>query len=200
MKSNERRLMIIFLVLAAGMGGAILGQRLMQWDHRLDRMERDLELAKMESDTLIAQAPLWKARSEWIQQTQPVAASGFDAGNNLVESLRQAAEAGGIDINKTETEEVVQTGYYRQYGVKFTATGELPKILGWIHATLNPSEFYVVPRLRITPDKGESQKVIAQVTFQRRYTPEFASNASGAPNAAQPQAPAPVQPQGVVNP
>jgi hypothetical protein len=188
MKANERRLLIVFLVLAALMGGAILSQRLLEWDHRLDRTARDLELARMESDVLIGQAPYWRASSEWIQRTQPVAASGYDAGNNMLETLRHAATGAGFDIQKTQMEPVVETGYYRQYGVTLTVKGDLPKILEWIHATLVPSDFYVVPRLKIMPDKAEkSQDVIATVTFLRRYTPEFAS----ASNATPAQTPAP---------
>jgi hypothetical protein len=192
MKASERRLLVFFLVLAALMGAAILGNRLLQWDHRLDRMARDLELAKMESDTLIAQAPYWKQSSEWIQRTQPVAASGFDAGNNLLKSLQHAASGAGFDVLKTQEEEVTQTAYYQQYGVTLTVKGDLRKILEWIHATLVPSDFYVVPRLKITPDKGEkSQDVIATVTFLRRYSPQFAGAATSTPERASPPGPVP---------
>lgn len=193
MKASERRLLIVFLVLAALMGGAFMGQRLLKWDHRLDRMQRDLELARMESDVLIAQAPYWKASSEWIQQTQPVAASGFDAEDNLLRTLEHAARGAGFDIQKTQVEVVVQTPYYRQYGVTLTVKGDLPKILEWIHATLVPSDFYVVPRLKISPDKTEkSEDVIATVTFLRRYTPEFASAPTATQTRAAESAPAPL--------
>jgi hypothetical protein len=187
MKENERRLLMIFAVLAAVMGGAILSQRFLQWSHRLDRMERDLELAKMESDVLIGQAPLWKKRSEWIQQTQPVAADAYDAGSGLQAALKEAATGGGIAVLKTQEEPVVQTGYYQQYGVTLTVKGELPKILGWIYATLDPGAFIVVPRLRISPEKDEkSQDVVATVTFLRRYSPQFAGTGTGAAPASVP--------------
>ncbi|QIF05915.1 GspMb/PilO family protein [Roseimicrobium sp. ORNL1] len=174
MKENERRLLMVFVVLAAVMGGAILSQRFLQWSHRLDRLERDLELAKMESDVLIAQASLWKQRSEWILQTQPVAADSYDAGKGLL-VLKEAAEQGGIEVLKTQIEPEAQTAYYQQYGVTLTVRGELPKILGWIYSTLDPSAFIVVPRLRISPEKDDkSQNVVATVTFQRRFNPQFA--------------------------
>lgn len=198
MKSSERRLLIVFLVLAAVMGGALLSQRLLQWDHRLDRMARDLELAKMESDVLIAQAPYWKASSEWIQRTQPVAASGFDAETHMLQTFEHAAKGAGFDVQKTQVVEVAETGYYRQYGVTLTVKGNLTKMLEWIHATLVPSEFYVVPRLKITPDKGESQDVVATVTFLRRYAPHFAGAASSTP--AQSPSPVPVPAPEVGNP
>lgn len=192
MKDSERRLLMLFLLIAALMGGAVLGQRLLQWDHRLDRMDRDLELAKMESDTLISQAPYWKQRSEWIQRTQPVAASGFDAGNNLLQTLQHAASGAGFDILKTQEEEVAQNPYYQQYGVTLTVKGNLKMILTWIHATLVPSDFYVVPRLKITPDKDEkSQDVIATITFLRRYSPQFAGAATSTPARAPSPVPIP---------
>ncbi|RBP43958.1 hypothetical protein DES53_105357 [Roseimicrobium gellanilyticum] len=195
MKASERRLLIVFLVLAAIMGGAVLSQRLLKWDHQLDRMARDLELAKMESDVLIAQAPYWKASNEWIRQAQPVAASGFDADKFLYDNMEHAARGAGFDIQKTQMEVAAQTPYYRQHGVTLTVKGELKPILEWIHATLVPKEFYLVPRLKITPDKGESQDVIATVTFLRRYSPDFASaaNATSSPSPASvpPSVPAP---------
>jgi hypothetical protein len=210
MKENERRLLMVFVVLAAVMGGAILSQRFLQWSHRLDRLERDLELAKMESDVLIAQAPLWKQRSEWIQQTQPVAADAYDAGNGLQTALKEAAERGGIAVLKTQIEPDVQTAYYQQYGVTLTVKGELPKILGWIYATLDPSAFIVAPRMRISPEKDDkSQDVVATVTFQRRFNPQFAGTGTGAaptsvptPSEAAASVPviAPVLPPEVGNP
>ena len=123
MKSSERRLLAVFFLLAAIMGGVLLSQRLLQWDHRLDRAERDLELAKMESDALISQASYWKASADWIQRTQPVAASGYDAGTHLVDSLGNAATAGGLSVLRKKVEEPVQTGYYKQFGVTFTGEG-----------------------------------------------------------------------------
>lgn len=207
MKENERRLLVIFVVLAAVMGGAILTQRFLQWSQRLDRMERDLELAKMESDVLIAQAPLWKQRSEWIQQMQPVAADSYDAGKGLL-ALKEAADRGGIEVLKTQIEPDVQTAYYQQYGVTLTVKGELPKILGWIYSTLDPSAFIVVPRLRISPEKDDkSQDVVATVTFQRRFNPQFAGTGvapTSVPTpseaAVSPPVTAPVLPPEVGNP
>jgi hypothetical protein len=191
MKENERRLLMVFVLLAAVMGGAILSQRFLQWSHRLDRLERDLELAKMESDVLIAQAPVWKQRSEWIQQAQPVAADAYDAGNGLQTALKEAAERGGIAVLKTQIEPDVQTAYYQQYGVTLTVKGEYPKILGWIYSTLDPSAFIVVPRLRISPEKDDkSQDVVATVTFQRKFNPQFASTGTGT-GAAPASVPAP---------
>ncbi|MEZ0273448.1 MAG: hypothetical protein ACAH88_00975 [Roseimicrobium sp.] len=191
MRDSERRLLMVFVLLAAVIGGVLLGQRLLQWDHRLDRLERDLELAQMESDALIGQSALWNDRSAWIMRTQPAAANGLDASKSLLDSLSYAAKGGGIDITKTQINEEVRTGYYRQFGVTFTVKGELPKILEWIYSTLKPDNFFVVPLLKITPDKGESQDVIAQVTFQRRYTPEYAT--AGNPAQAQPQPQPPPQ-------
>lgn len=192
MKRSERRLLIIFLSLAAIMGGVMASQKLLQWDHQLDRTERDLELAKMESDVLLGQSALWKARSEWITRTQPVASSGLDASKGLLDSLRHAAKGAGIDISKTQVEPEVATGYYRQFGVTLTLKGDLPKILDWIHSTQQPSDFFLIPMLKITPDKGDSQDVIVQVTFERRFTPEYAA----VPGAKQGQ----LQPQGVAAP
>ena len=207
MKENERRLLMVFVVLAAVMGGAILSQRFLQWSHRLDRMERDLELAKMESDVLIAQAPLWRQRSEWIQQTQPVAADSYDAGKGLL-ALKDSAEQGGISVLKTQIEPEAQTAYYQQFGVTLTVKGELPKILGWIYSILDPGAFIVVPRLRISPEKDDkSQDVVATVTFQRRFNPQFAGTGGTpasvpTPSEAAASAPvtAPVLPPEVGNP
>lgn len=209
MKESERRLLMIFMVLAAVMGGAILAQRLLNWDRRLDRMERDLELAKMESDALIAQAPLWMQRSAWIQQTQPVAADAYDAGNGLQVTLKEEAEKGGISVLKTQVEKDEQTAYYQQYGVTLTVKGDPTTIFRWVYATLDPSAFIMVPRIRIAPEKDEkSQDVIATITFLRRFNPQFAGTGAAPTSvptpaeaaASVPPVIAPVLPPEVGNP
>ena len=178
MNNNERRLLLVFVALATVLGGALLCQRLMKWERRLDRAEQQLALTRMESEALLGEAPLWGARADWIARTQPAAASGPEASKSLRERLRKSAQAAGLEITKTQIDEEQQTEFYRQFGVTFTVRGQLPALFGWIHATLEPHSFFVVPLLRISPEKGESQEVTAQIRFQRRYLPEFASSST----------------------
>jgi hypothetical protein len=48
MKASERRLFILFMILAVVAGSVLLGQRLRSWQQRLERKEREAELQQME--------------------------------------------------------------------------------------------------------------------------------------------------------
>ncbi len=173
MKASERRLLTLFLVLAAVMGAVLTSQRLLNWDHRLDRRERELELSRMESEALLSESAQWQARREWLEFAQPKATSGLDASKSLLDTLRISAEKNGLEITKTQLEEEDKNVYHRQFGVSFSMTGKLPDLLVWLHAMQSPEAFYVVPQLRITPNKENTELVDVQVRIQRWYAPEF---------------------------
>lgn len=175
MKASERRLLMLFLVLVALLGGVLLADQLRAWQHRLDRRERDAELVQIEATTLLAEAPQWMARGAWLAQAQPVAKSELEANQGLLDVLQGSASAAGLEIQKPVIDPVHKTDVYRQFGVSFTVKGEVPALMGWIHSTLQPGSFYVVPSLRITPDKEVPEKVTAQVRFWRWYGPELAA-------------------------
>ncbi|MFZ4766911.1 MAG: GspMb/PilO family protein [Roseimicrobium sp.] len=194
MKGSEQRLLMIFLVLVAILGGFLLAEQLNAWQGRLDRREHEAELLQVEHATRMAQAPEWTAKAAWLSQAQPVANSEQEASLALIETLQAAAKATGLDVTKTVIDPVEKSDYYRQFGVLLTVKGDFKPVMQWLHGTLSPQNFYVVPRLRITPDKEDPTKVTAELRFWRWYSPEFASVTS--PGAAAPEASSPPpQPQ-----
>lgn len=172
MKASERRLLMIFLAVIAAFGGLLLSERLQAWDHRLDLREREAALLQTEASMLLAEEPQWLAKGAWLTATQPVAQSELEANENLLGSLLGAATSGGLQISKTQLEPVQNTSFYQQFGITLNAKGEVPALMRWIHTTLQPDAFYVMPLLRITPDKDDPPKVTAQVRFWRWYGPE----------------------------
>jgi hypothetical protein len=169
MKASERRLVGVFLALGGILGGVFTVQHIRGWQHRIERREREVELAQVESRTLMGEAPQWMAREGWLVQVQPAAESELQANEGLLEHLRSSATAAGLEISKTQIEATHQTEYYRQFGVSLLLKGDLPPLMRWVHGLLGPQSFYVVPQLRISPDKEDPEKVTAQVRVWRWY-------------------------------
>jgi hypothetical protein len=122
--------------------------------------------------------------SRWNAQAQPVVTSEYDANDGLLKSVTDTAVGAGLDVVRTQIEEVIDTDYYRQYGVALTLRGKFPELMRWIHARLEPMAFYVIPKLKITPDKEDPEKVTAQVVIWRWYsnvTAPVADEAAAAP-------------------
>jgi hypothetical protein len=175
MKANERRLLTAFVVLAVLFAVVFGTQWIRGWQRRIERREREAELAQMEAATLLAEAPIWIAKDNWLSQKQPEAESESQANEGLLEHLRSSAASAGIEISKTQIEPAPKMEYYRQFGVSLLLKGDLPVIMRWTHGLLAPETFYVVPQLRITPDKDDPKKVTALVRVWRWYRPELAA-------------------------
>lgn len=173
MKESERRLLIIFLTLVVLLGGVVGIHQMRAWQHRLERREREAQLAQMEATALLAGAPAWKARGAWLKQTLPVAGSELEANRGLLDTLSSTADAAGLKITNTQIETVEQNEYYRQFGITLGVKGQLPALMRWIHERLDPASFYVVPSLRITPDKDDPALVSAQVRFLRWFSTDY---------------------------
>ncbi|MEI6536381.1 MAG: hypothetical protein WCN98_13625 [Verrucomicrobiaceae bacterium] len=169
MKSNEKRLLIMSLILFATIGGLILSKRFLSWQRALVTREQAVSLERTEADTLLKEAPLWRARGEWLVQHQPVAKSELDADNELFETLVKNALTDGVTIVNKQFLEPVKNEFYHQRGVTLTVKGDLASVFHWIYSVQSPTEFRVVPYLKITPDKDDLTKVDCSVKFWRWY-------------------------------
>ncbi len=190
MKASERRLLMLFVALAVLLSGVVGVRLLLGWQKRLERRERDVELADAEANALMAEAPVWHDRGNWLAQSLPVMTTELEANQGLLDVLQNTAHEAGLEIKKTQIEAVEQTDNCRRFGVSLGVKGALPALMRWIHGRLNPGAFYEVPSLRITPDKDDPAKVFAQVRFWRCYAPATAMvspspQESSAPNPSE---------------
>ena len=149
--------------------------------HRPD-LQRVLD--QMEAATLLPEASEWKAKGAWLTQVLPVATSEFKANEDLYDMLHATAKSAGLEVPKSQVENVDVTPFYRQFSVTLSVSGDLPSLMRWIYERLQPGSFYVVPQLRITQDKDDTKKVNAQVRFMRWYAPDMpAPPIEGTPEA-----------------
>ena len=173
MKANERRLLMLFLLLAVVLGGAVGVQQLRAWQHRLERRERDVQLSQLEAVTLLTEAPMWKAKGTWLSQALPVATSEKDANEALFDMVQNTAKAAGLDIKGSILETVEKKDTYQQFSVTITVKGDLTSVMNWIYERQkDPGAFYVVPQLHITQDKEDTKVVNAKVRIMRWYAPD----------------------------
>jgi len=171
MKDSEKRLLILSLGLLAVIGGLILSQRLRTWQRAITTQEQALVAERMESDALLAEAPEWKQRGEWLAEHQPVAKDIQGADSELLDTLVDKAQAAGISVVTRQFQEPVKNEYFQQAGVTITVKGDLSNVFRWIYSVQSPADFRVVPYLKITPDKEDAAKVTCAVQFWRWYKP-----------------------------
>lgn len=173
MKESEKRLLILSLGLMAVIGGIILSQKLRSWQHALAMQETALAAERVDSDALLAEAPLWKERGEWLAQHQPVTTDAQGANFELLNTLVDKAKAAGISaVINNQLQAPVPNEFYQQVGVTLTVKSDLSNVFRWIYSAQSPTEFLVVPYLKITPDKEDATKVVCAVQFWRWYQPK----------------------------
>jgi Tfp pilus assembly protein PilV len=174
MKDSEKRLLILSLGLLAIIGGLILSQKLRTWQRAIEMQETALAAERVDAAALLAEAPGWQQRGEWLARHQPVAQNDLDADNELFESLLSKAQTAGVSVVTKQFQEQVKTEFFQQAGVTLTVKGDLSNVFRWIYSVLSPGDFRVVPYLKITPDKDDAAKVVCAVQFWRWYQPPAA--------------------------
>jgi hypothetical protein len=171
MKDSEKRLAVFAFLILAVIGGLILSKRFLTWQHGLERNETALTDELAYAQTLLQEKPLWDAREAWLAKTQPVAKSDSDADTESFNQLVAKAEKAGLTVENRQYLEPVKNEFYHQFVDAFTVKGSLPDVFRWIYSVQSPSEFRVVPKIKITPDKDDPNKVVCAIQFWRWYQP-----------------------------
>lgn len=187
MKPSERRLLVLFFVLVAVVAGLLGTRELLAWQKRLHKAEDRLEMTKLESQTLLAEAEMWNARNEWVNQTQPAMKDALEANQELTRAEEMARDRGLETLNR-QLLEPETTGLYQQIGFTMTVKGPLPEVFRWLHRMQSPSDFRVIPSLKVAPDKQDPNLVVATVQVWRWYrTAGQSASAPGPLTAGSPQ-------------
>jgi len=171
MKASEKRLLAMFLLVLAVIGGMVLTQRLKAWQHDVEMKEHKLSLEKMETDAMLAQAGEWKAAAVWLAENQPPAKDKTEADNELYQTVRQKAEGAGLTVSNQQFQPSEETDYYHQAGVTLTVKGELPAVFRWLYSMQSPTTFGVIPSVKVKTDKDDDKKVQCDVIFWRWSQP-----------------------------
>jgi len=170
MKRREQILLLLFLSL----GGFVLTYQLWQvFSSRLQALqerEHALELRKVETEIYLERRDFWLARLEWLEETQPQIPRADQVDNQLV-NLAQASKLPAVSTENLKLLDPVETPFYRQAGIAFTARGRLPDLFAWLHGLQKPDQFYAIRRLKVVPDKSEPDKVVCDVELLRWYAP-----------------------------
>jgi len=171
MKASEKRLAMVFALLVAVIGGLVLVQKLKSWQISLKLREEAAALEKIGNDELLADSEEWRARNTWLKENQPQAKSDLEADSELMNTLLSQAQKAGVTVLNKQFLEAVKGEFYDQHGVTLTVKGDVPGVFRWIYSVQSPTNFRVVPSLKITPDKDDPAKVTCAVQFWCWYQP-----------------------------
>lgn len=175
MKRNELRLVVVAGVIFTLVATLICSQRFLNWQRQLERREHEAALQQLEMSSILEDAPAWREKRHWVSKTQPVAHEGALEANAELDTVVKEAKELGLTVQSQQLQETVQTNYYQQFGVTLTVKGDLEKIVTWMHGLLAPTQFRVVPSVRIMPDKETPSEVIVTVQFWRWYAGALAA-------------------------
>jgi hypothetical protein len=181
MKASEKRLASVAGVVVALMAGLILAKQFHAWQKSLTHREELLSEEREMSTAMLEEAPVWDARQAWLSQHQPVAKSDLQADDESFEPLLQKAKGLGLTVEQKQFQEQTQSEFWHQCGANLTVTGPLPLVFRWIYSVQSPTEFRVVPSLKIVPLKDHPEQVTCSIQFWRWYQPMVAASASSNP-------------------
>jgi hypothetical protein len=133
-----------------------------------DDYER-VELLKLESDSLLAEKPLWDERSAWMDQNQPFYENGNVAETALLGEVNRLAAENNLTVDQQEIGDRNVTPHYHQVETSFTVTGSLGDILRWLHEVQQPGRFRAVMFCELKPEKSDASIVHCSVLVRLNY-------------------------------
>ncbi len=120
----------------------------------------ELDLAREQraiSEELLAQAPMWRERSQWLTDALPRFPSRTEASPATQRTVKSAAEQHGLQVT---AQSFLDTGEARtaaaeEAGVAMTLRGSVEQTVRFLHEIQQPGRFIDVRRLSLKPDEAE---------------------------------------------
>lgn len=169
MNTREKRLMMgLLTVLLCGI--AYLGfDQLNGWKRRLDVEARKLEITKVESEEMLAQEKLWNERSGWLTSTEPAYGNRKDAELALLKIIEESMGNHSVTKKKTQPTDPVELDDMIAATMIVEGSGDLEKVMAWLHDLQKPSAFLSIPTLRMLPDQEDTSKVLISLNLQKWF-------------------------------
>jgi hypothetical protein len=168
MKSGERMLLSVFLLLALAAGGILLWNLYRERRGLLATEHQQLELGLVEDESLMEDESLWADRSALIAANQPRFTTREEIDNAIFTDTRSGEEMGVVTTG-FQPIEPVETAHYVQAGVDLKAEGTVEAVFRWLHRLQSPETFRVVRAFKANPHPEENEKIVCEIKLLRWY-------------------------------
>lgn len=170
MKKSEKQLLFALLGLVLLGAGVIASDVYFDKRAELTSERTQLNTDWIEIQILFEDKELWEMRANWLNQNQPA----FTSSEQIAQAIFKdalAEEETGFTTSKQNLLPNDRTPDYIQAGVTLIAQGELPSFMRWAYDLTRPESFRVISNLKLTPDKEEEGRIVAQMELLRWYAP-----------------------------
>ena len=171
MKSNEKRLLLIVLVIGI-LGGVFIGWDFFSKKESILTAEKGrIETELVRIDALFEEREIWNARSAWLNSKLP----SYESIGQIEQDIFKTAAASGVEgIVSTPHSPLpgLETAHYTQAGIALTVEGKHEDIFRWLYDLKKPENFHVVRNLKVLLHKKEPEKIVCQFELLRWYAPK----------------------------
>ncbi|MBK8091475.1 MAG: hypothetical protein IPK32_05655 [Verrucomicrobiaceae bacterium] len=180
MKPSEKRLIMLLLVLVALFATGFTTMRMLAWQRGLEKRERSQTMRREETQQLLAEAPMWEQKLQWLRKVQPPMKNVNTANSELDLLLNESLRKHGLQTDVREFVEDVKSDHFHQVGVTVRVNSEIKPLLNWMHELLAPDSFYFISKFTLTPMPEDNAKVSAELHVTRLYAPADKSTVEAA--------------------
>jgi hypothetical protein len=169
LKKSERILLTVFGAALFALVNFVIYQKASAFLQTAQDEYEQVELLKLESDSLMAEKPLWDERTAWMDQNQPFYENGNIAETALLGDVNQLAADNNLVVDRQVIGDRNVTPHYHQVEVSFDVTGLLGNILRWLHAVQQPGKFRAVTFCELKPEKNDASIVHGNMLVRMSY-------------------------------
>jgi hypothetical protein len=169
LKKSERILLTVFCVALFAVVNFFVYLKASAFLKTAQDEYEQVELSKMEADSLMAEKPLWDERALWLDQNQPFYENGNVAETALLGDVNRLAAENSLVVDQQEIGDRNVTPHYHQVETSFSVTGSLGDILRWLYEVQQPGRFRAVTFCELKPEKNDASVVHCSVLVRLNY-------------------------------
>lgn len=121
-------------------------------------------------DSLASQSPLWAKRDQWLKAIQPKLESEAQAGNELLNFLKELAARNGLSLSKQQLASSKNESFATTIPVVFELKGNWKGFCQFLIDLQAPERFVVVQQARLKVDSSDATAMFGEFTVAKWFS------------------------------
>jgi Tfp pilus assembly protein PilO len=169
LSTSEKRLVGVVATLAALLLNLLVAKFFLNTRSQLAQQAVQKTTMSDSLKLLVADAPMWEERANWLQKSQPKLENDVAEGNALLNALKENASKHGVTLSKQQLVPAKNETGAVAVPVQFEVKANWKNLCGFLNDLQGPDRFIVIQQSRLRIDPADATQMLCDMTVAKWF-------------------------------